>query len=183
MNKSKILSALALVAILVAVVAIVVSRVGAAEKPVTEKHNHEEHDPEEDDDHDHDHNQDHDQNHDHDHDQAEEHDHQEGDHDEAGGAVGPEKGITEKGALGFKLSPEALQNFGVKTAKHAGGLPQGGLVKIKDGKFAYRLRDGWIKRLALGELRAGDDVIVEGVGFVRTAEIAAEEGVAHGHSH
>jgi multidrug efflux pump subunit AcrA (membrane-fusion protein) len=33
------------------------------------------------------------------------------------------------------------------------------------------------------ELRPGDKVVVSGLGFLRMAEVIAEEGAAHGHSH
>lgn len=150
---------------------------------------------------------------DHDHHEEEadavEHEHKDGDehadedeeHEEEGGsAVGPEKGITEKSAQGFRLSPEAIKTFELKfqpLEKETLEVPVNGLVEIKNNQFAYRVRDGWIRKVAVkvlrknsrsvvmqvSDIKPGDQMIIGGTGFVRTAEMVAEEGVSHGHSH
>lgn len=117
-----------------------------------------------------------------------EEDHQgDNDHDDDGaGMIGPAKGITAKGKNGFTLSPEAWSSFEIKTLPLAEGatIPPAAVVHIKDGKYYYRVREGWIKRVPLGMKPAkGDLLIVAGTGFVRTAELVTEEGVSHGHSH
>lgn len=123
------------------------------------------------------------------------------DHEEEGSSVvGPDKGIMEKSEKGFKLSPEALQSFELKTQNISGQIseyPRSTLVEIKDGKFVYRMRESWIKKISvkvikknkdtvileLSQFQAGDKVIVGGNGFVRVSELVTEEGVSHGHSH
>lgn len=134
------------------------------------------------------------------HDHPDEHDKDEDHKSEASSAVGPDKGIVEKNEKGFKLSPEAYKAFDFKVENLTGKiftLPRLALVEIKNDKFIYRVRQGWIKRLQikvlkkdkqkltveLSQYQEGDQVIVNAVGFIRTAEMVAEEGVSHGHSH
>lgn len=153
------------------------------------------------------------ENHDHNEKESQEHknenheDHKDGDeHDdheeeeESSSAVGPDKGILEKGENGFKLSSEATKSFELKVqniSSHTSEYPRATLVEVKSEQFIYRLRDGWIKKTAvkvikknkdtvileISLIKAGDKVIVEGTGFVRVSELVAEEGVSHGHSH
>lgn len=145
-----------------------------------------------------------------DHEEGEEHDdhgeegegHAHGDEEEEEGSsvVGPDKGILEKGKEGFKLAPEAMKTFELKTEDIRAKVTEiirPALVEIKNDKFIYRLRDGWIKKVSvkvlkkdnlkvtvdISQFKDGDQIITNGVGFVRTAELVAEEGVAHGHSH
>ncbi len=155
-----------------------------------EKH---EHKPEEKDVHDHE------KKDEHGHDEKDEHGHEHGkdepEHDEKdehgheeegeNSAIGPDKGILEKGKNGFKLSPEAVINFGITTAKvqNPSQIPPAAIVKVKDEKFVYRFSESWVKKLHLDDVSTGDDLIITGTGFVRTAEIVAEEGMAEGHSH
>ena len=120
--------------------------------------------------------------------------------EEANSAVGPDKGILEKSENGFKLSPEAIKSFELKTQSFANvraQFPRPTLVEIKEDKFVYRIRDGWIKKipvklikkekdlviLELSQFKGGDQIIVGGTGFVRVSELVAEEGMAEGHSH
>lgn len=124
------------------------------------------------------------------------------DHEEAESspAVGPDKGILEKGEGGIKLSPEAIKSFELKMqniSTQASEYPRATLVEVKNEQFVYQFREGWIKKIAVKVIRknkntvileiplvkAGDKVIVEGTGFVRVSELIAEEGVSHGHSH
>lgn len=137
----------------------------------------------------------------HEHKEEDSHDDGHDEHeDEGGSAVGPGKGITEKSALGFRLSPEAIKTFELKFQPLDKGIlevPANGLVEVKSDRFVYRVREGWIRRVSVKLIRKnsrsvvmqvpdaqpGDQVIVGGTGFVRTAEMVAEEGVSHGHSH
>lgn len=117
----------------------------------------------------------------HGHDEKDEHGHEE----EENSAVGPDKGILEKGKNGFKLSPEAITNFGISTAKvlNPNQIPPAAIVKVKDERFVYRFSEGWVKKLHLDDVSSGDDLIISGTGFVRIAEVVATEGMAEGHSH
>ena len=120
--------------------------------------------------------------------------------EEENSVIGPEKGITEKSENGIKLSKEAFQTFEVKLQIMDSAIleiARKTLVEIKNDKYIYRVRDGWIKKIPVKVLsknkqslkvevtqfKAGDQIIVQGVGFVRTADQVAEEGVADGHSH
>lgn len=143
-----------------------------------------------------------------DHKEGEEHAHAEGEHadeanhddEESSTTVGPDKGITEKAEAGFKLSTEAIKTMEIKSVPYAGGnlnLPVKALVQIKDEKTVFRIRDGWIKRVSVQVLQKGtdsfsitsksfrdtDQIVTEGVGFLRISEIFSEEGASHGHSH
>lgn len=139
----------------------------------------------------------------HAHQEGDDHGHSDGEADEHGEentAIGPDKGILEKGALGMKLSPEAVQTINPQSISWSGGvtiIPYKALVRIKDAKSIFRLRDGWYKRvpasivsrseenvtIQANDLQAGDKIIVSGLGFLRMAEVIAEEGASHGHSH
>jgi hypothetical protein len=133
---------------------------------------------------------------------AEKEAHDEGHHEEAeeSSAVGPDKGIIAKSEEGMKISPEAFLNFGVKTipfSEFKNSIPMTALIEIKDGKYLYRMRDGWIKRVPIkilqknkdmivveaSPLQTKDEVITQGVGFLRAAELVAEQGDSQGHSH
>lgn len=120
--------------------------------------------------------------------------------EEENGAIGPDKGITAKSANGFKLSQEAIKSFALKTEplnSETVETSEGSLVTIKDFKGVYRVRDQWIKRvpvkvlskknnrltIEVSERAAGDQIVTQGAGFLRGAELVVEEGVSHGHSH
>lgn len=126
--------------------------------------------------------------------------HDENEEEEASSVVGPEKGIIEKGEAGFKLSPEAFSTMALKTSSYSGGnfaLPSKAIVQVKTEKTVFRLRDGWIKRVGVeilkknndsliissSKFRSGDQIVTEGSGFLRIAEIFAEEGAELSHSH
>lgn len=121
-------------------------------------------------------------------------------HEEGSPLVGPEKGIIAKSDRGFKLAPEAVQTFKIQTAAAPTKVlkvPSPALVKIKNGRFLYLVRDGWFARVPvkvlkkdkhsitveIPQLHSGDAYVTEGVGFVRTTEILTGEGASHGHSH
>ena len=150
----------------------------------------------------------------HDHAEAEEEGHSEGDEhghaesgeghggheEEGGGVVGPEKGIIEKGPLGIKLSEEAVKTINPESVIWQSGsitIPYQGLVRIKDTKSVYRLRNGFFKRVpavvqsregdrvtvTVAGLEAGDKIVVSQAGFLRIAEVITEEGASHSHAH
>lgn len=125
--------------------------------------------------------------------------HEESGHEEEGGAkVGPDKGITEKGENGFKISKEATAAFNLKLESISASeaeLPKSAIVYIKNGKFVYRVRDGWILRIPInvtsqsdgrvrvqsGKLNSGDQIVTSGTGFIRGAELILSEGATHSH--
>jgi hypothetical protein len=117
-------------------------------------------------------------------------------------AVGPEKGIQEADEhKGFKLSPEALKNFEIKTVKLQKASPWTlpSIVVVRSGEEVnlFRLRDGFFKRIdftqvrKLGaqlvvsspDLQTGDEIVTSGLGLLRIAELSAFGGLAEGHSH
>lgn len=135
------------------------------------------------------------------HDEHEHHDEAEEDH-ESNPSVGSEKGIIAASKEnGFKLSPEAIKNFEIQTLKLSGAgpwkVPLSARLLSGEEVNLYRVRDGFIKRIdftiakkasdpmtiSSPELRAGDEVVVKGIGFLRVADLAAFGGMAHGHSH
>ncbi|HVK61315.1 MAG TPA: hypothetical protein VM432_07185 [Bdellovibrionales bacterium] len=123
------------------------------------------------------------------------HDHESDPHEEN------EKGIVEASeAKGIRISPEAHKNFGIRTLGFTSGaivLPKSAIFFGLQEKNLYRLRDGFYKRIdfqtitktkneftiSSTDLKSGDQIVIEGLGFLRIAEIAAFGGVAHGHSH
>lgn len=128
------------------------------------------------------------------------HEKEEGDHEEST-QVGPEKGILEANEdAGFKLSPEATKNFKLKLQTYNGGqitLPLDSILQTTEEKNIYRVREGFIKRIDItvvlktkteltftsAALKAGDQIVVNGLGFLRMAELAAFGGAPEGHSH
>lgn len=157
--------------------------------------------------HDHGHSKEKDEDHDHDHDHGEEKEGSHGKasehkHEEGNDNVGPDKGIVEASEEnGIKLSKEAFGNFGIKTQKLSGvgpwTMPSSARLFSGEEINLYRVRDQFIKRIdfktlkATGssitiqasELRAGDEVVISGIGFLRIAELAAFGGAPEGHSH
>lgn len=126
------------------------------------------------------------------------HDDHEG--EEESSAIGPEKGITKKGALGFQLAPEAEASFGLKFQPIGSAtvmLPRTALVQVQNNDFVFRERGGWLKKIPvatvgrtndsvkvrISDFTPGDRIVTAGTGFLRTAELVVEEGVSHGHSH
>ena len=125
-----------------------------------------------------------------------------GDHaEEEKSQAGPDKGIQAASAdSGFKLSPEAEEHFAVRKKKVTGAtleIPKDAIVRSGIEVNLYRLRDGFYKRIDFvllkkngstvvvqsADLKAGDQVALTGLGFLRTAEIAAFGGAPEGHSH
>lgn len=134
----------------------------------------------------------------------EHHEHQESEEaHEENANVGKEKGITEYNEQeGFKLSPEAQKNFSLKfvelTQKGPWLIPGSAILYAGEEINIYRVRDGFYKRIDFvtvskqskgsqviksTDLRAGDQIVTEGIGFLRAAEIVATGGAPEGHSH
>lgn len=132
--------------------------------------------------------------------EEEHHDENEHGHEE-GSRVGPDKGILEADERhGIRLSPEAEKNFEIKRIKVASlPLTIGADVIVYSGQEEnlFRYRQGFYKRIDFTvmsksngiltvqsqHLRPGDEVVTQGLGFLRIAEIAAFGGAAEGHSH
>lgn len=123
-------------------------------------------------------------------------------HSEENSSVGADKGITAFDEHdGFKLSAEAVKNFDLKSLllKGAGPweVPNSATLYSGEEINIYRLRDGFYKRIDFvvvtkgasqmkiksEDLKADDHVVVQGIGFLRTAEIVASGGAPEGHSH
>jgi len=117
-------------------------------------------------------------------------------HSEGSAAVGPDKGITEKGKHGFKLSADAMKTIAPTLATYTpGSIPCAAVVSVKDGKYAFRSRDGWFKKVTIevitksngtctirsNDLQAGDQIVMAQTGFLRVAEVLLEEGASHSH--
>lgn len=115
--------------------------------------------------------------------------------------VGPKKGVTSFDEVkGFTLSNEAIKNFSIKTEALEGNgpwvIPATALLLTGEEKNIYRLRDGYFKRIDIEvvekvaskilfkslEVKSGDSLVVQGVDFIRTAEVDATSGES-GHSH
>lgn len=132
--------------------------------------------------------------------EEEHHDENEHGHEESS-QVGPDKGILEADERhGIRLSPEAEKNFEIKRIKVASlPLTIGADVIVYSGQEEnlFRYRQGFYKRIDFTvmsksngiltvqsqHLRPGDEVVTQGLGFLRIAEIAAFGGAAEGHSH
>jgi hypothetical protein len=93
----------------------------------------------------------------------------------------------------MRLSPEEIQTIGPRVVRWEGGpilIPYKALVRVKDSKSIFRLRAGWYKRISAvivsragesvtvlaADLRTGDEVVVSGLGFLRTAEVGSQAG-------
>ena len=120
-----------------------------------------------------------------------------GDHGHTGASIGPDKGILEASERkGIKISPEALKNFGIKTLKLTGdgpwSIPKSAILQSGEEINLFRLRDGFFKRIDFqttnnlvdsDDMRENDEIVISGLGYLRTAELAAFGGAEHGHSH
>lgn len=112
---------------------------------------------------------------------AEHHEHEE---EESTGGVGPHNAVTAADAHdGITLSPAAIECIGFATAVYDGQLiPKAALIFYQDKVGIYRLRDGWFKLVPADDLRLGDQIVVQGTGLLRVAELDAFSGEV-GHSH
>lgn len=116
--------------------------------------------------------------------------------------VGPYKGIIEASERkGFKLSQEAFKNFEITSKKLNGDgpwtIPAMAIIRSGEEINLFRIRGGFFKRIDFevmskneselkvdsDDLRENDEVVISGLGFLRTAELAVFGGVSHGHSH
>jgi len=124
------------------------------------------------------------------------------DHAEENTQVGPDKGITEASEKdGIKISQAAERNFDIERIKvHSSGpilISKKAIVTSGDEVNLYRFRNGYYKRIDFSiankvgdqisvtskELKAGDEIVIRGMGYLRVAEIAAFGGAPEGHSH
>lgn len=101
---------------------------------------------------------------------------------------------------GFKLNTSAMKTFEIKMIK----FTHEKILVSKDAIFKglsevnlYRFRDGLFKRIdfktlsqskndyliSSPDLKTGDQIVVNGIGFLRIAEIAASGGLSDSHSH
>ncbi len=123
-------------------------------------------------------------------------------HDEGGASVGPEKGILAASEEeGIQLSPEATKNFELQFAKLEGSgpwnIPESAHLFAGEEVNLFRFRNGFYKRVDFNvvnrsgsritvtsnELKPGDAIVIQGIGFLRIAEISAFGGTPEGHSH
>ncbi|MCK6597759.1 MAG: hypothetical protein L6Q37_05295 [Bdellovibrionaceae bacterium] len=130
------------------------------------------------------------------------HKHEDSDHEEENSQVGPGKGILEANEnQGIRLAPQVEINFEIKKIKWNGKapleVPKSAIVTSGMEVNVYRFREGFYKRIDFKEIKkeknnitissvdlsAGDDVVTQGTGFLRIAEIAAFGGAPEGHSH
>ncbi len=130
-----------------------------------------------------------------DHDQHDKHDDEHG-HEESS-QVGEDKGIRAASAEdGVKISPEAEKNFEIQKISGS-NIPKSAIVKVGEEINLYRYRDGFYKRIDFNvvkkdvdrihvqspDLKSTDQIVVQGMGYIRIVEIAAFGGAVTGHSH
>lgn len=136
----------------------------------------------------------------------EKHGHKEGEEDEeeeeGAASVGPGKAITAASKqTGIQLSEKAVQTLGLKTttieSQNIHRLSPKAVVSFQDEMGVYRLRSGWYKLIEIeissksaqeivvksAELKPGDQIVTEGVGLLRVAELEAFGGSGEGHGH
>lgn len=143
----------------------------------------------------------------HGHDEKEEgHEHGHGHGDKHGeeenSQIGPGKGIVSASEdEGIQISPQAEKNFEIQRVKVPSqiqfDLPKSAVVTAGTEVNLYRYREGHYKRIDFDlvaksngkvtvkskDLKVGDEVVVQGTGLLRIAEIAAFGGAPEGHSH
>jgi hypothetical protein len=112
---------------------------------------------------------------------------EEGDHDEHGNE-------------GFKLNKTAIKNFGLTYVDYKApsiSISSKAIFKSLSEVNLYRLRSGTYKRIDFItleknkeiwkvksiDLAPGDKIVVDGIGYLRIAEIAASGGLSDSHSH
>lgn len=118
-------------------------------------------------------------------------------------AVGADKGITAADEHdGIKLSAEAVKNFALQTLRLKSGsseweIPSKAILISGEEVNIYRLREGFYKRIdfetvskSVGklkikskELKGGDEIVINGLGFLRAAELSAFSSGEEGHGH
>lgn len=127
------------------------------------------------------------------------------DEDEAPSSVGPGKAITAISEKeGFQLSEKAQRRLNLRFLTLAQSepyrLPAQALVYSQFEVGVYRLRQGWFKFVEVekisspqpssaslsirsSELQAGDQIVIQGTGLVRVADLEAFGGHEGGHDH
>ncbi len=120
--------------------------------------------------------------------------------DEISPQVGPDKGILEKKEEKFRLAPEAIKTMEIETKPYSGGsvtVDRKSIVFAKSEKSIFRVHEGWFERIPIKVISrdsntytltaellvAGDQIVISGIGFLRIAEIFAEEGDEQSHAH
>lgn len=101
----------------------------------------------------------------------------------------------------FQISPQAEKNFEIKRIKvvdlKAQSVPKAAIVTTGTEVNLYRYRKARYKRIDFETLRKsgstliikskdlaiGDEIVIQGMGLLRIAEIAAFGGAPEGHSH
>nr|BDT28544.1 hypothetical protein BHI3_20100 [Bacteriovorax sp. HI3] len=123
--------------------------------------------------------------------------HKEEHKDEHGHGDDHKEGMSENG---FKLNEKSTKKFGIHTVTLKAGIvevPREAIFKGLNEVNVYRLREGFYKRIdfktlenkkdvlkiSSSELKSGDQIVIQGVGFLRIAEIAASGGISDSHSH
>lgn len=141
------------------------------------------------------------------HKENDEHDHEaddnHSDHDDHGGgkSIGQGKAILEIDEVkGFRLSKEAIKTLKLKLNTVAGSsfkITKKTLVASKDKQGVYRFRSGYFKFLSAEIIKEysdgygvevkgvefGDQIVVDGVGLLRVADVYSTDKSEYGHSH
>lgn len=115
--------------------------------------------------------------------------------------IGPDKGVSSfDKEKGFTLSEEAKKNFSIQVKVLEGSgpwsVPDSALLFSGNEKNIYRVRDGFFKRIDItivkkdkktltiksNEIKVGDAIVIQGVGFIRIAEVdVTSDDSGHGH--
>jgi hypothetical protein len=122
--------------------------------------------------------------------------------EETASSVGPGNAIEEVDHdKGFRLSKKALKTLQIKSIPaqnpQNASVPKGAIVTFGADRGIYRLRGGFFKLLDIKVLEKGpvqwtiqiadllptDQLVVEGTGLLRVAELEASGGGASGHDH
>ncbi len=116
-------------------------------------------------------------------------------------AIGEGKAIAEVNEeQGFKLSPEAIKSLSIKLQNASGNkfeIKKSTLVSSKNLKGIYRFRGGFFKLLPATILKEsptsysvqvqgidfGDQIVVDGLGLLRVADVYSTDTSEYGHSH
>ena len=122
-------------------------------------------------------------------------------HHEGNPAIGEGKAIVKSDErLGFQLSMEAIQSLKLhlkNVNEHNIKIDKNTLVIAKDKKGVYRYRDHYFKLVPvsiikqiddhylveINEIQFGDQIVVNGVGLLRVADIFSTDTSEYGHSH
>jgi len=137
-----------------------------------------------------------------DHEDHEEEGHDDHGHGHGGGkAIGVGKAIIEVDETkGFKLSHEAFKTLKIKLKSAKGStfkISKSTLVTSKNLKGIYRLRAGFFKLLPVSitkevkggymvkvsGIKTGDQIVVQGVGLLRVADVYSTDKSEYGHAH